>query len=73
MVCGFWKKRILVPLFQSKTKKVTRKARRNAFGIANQNHSLREKVVGERAFLVDGKVKYPIEVCSTPVMVTSLK
>ena len=35
--------------------------------------ALEKKVVGERAFLVDKKVKYPIEVCSTPVMVTSLK
>ena len=35
--------------------------------------ALEKKVVGERAFLVDGKVKYPIEVCSTPVVVTSLK
>ena len=35
--------------------------------------ALEKKVVGERAFSSDKKVKYPIEVCSTPVVVTSLK
>ena len=39
----------------------------------NGSLNIMRKVVGERAFLVDGKVKYPIEVCSTPVVVTSLK
>ena len=35
--------------------------------------ALEKKAVGERTFLADKKVKYPIEACSTPVMVTSLK
>ena len=39
----------------------------------NGSLNIMRKVVGERAFLADKKVKYPIEVCSTPVMITSLK
>ena len=39
----------------------------------NGSLNIMRKVVGERAFSSDRKVNYPIEVCSTPVMVTSLK
>ena len=58
--------RIKRGLFRSKNKRLIN---------ADLNGSLNimRKVVGERAFLVDGKVKYPIEVCSTPVVITPLK
>lgn len=39
----------------------------------NGSLNIMRKAVGERAFLANEKVKYPIEVCSTPVVVTSLK
>ena len=39
----------------------------------NGSLNIMRKTVGERAFLADEKVNYPIEVCSTPVVITSLK
>ena len=39
----------------------------------NGSLNIMRKAVGERAFLIDKKVKYPIEVCSTPVVITPLK
>lgn len=58
--------RIKRGLFRSKNKRLIN---------ADLNGSLNimRKAVGERAFLVDGKVKYPIEMCSTPVVITPLK
>ena len=58
--------RIKRGLFKSKTGRLIN---------ADLNGSLNimRKAVGERAFSSDGKVKYPIEVCSTPVVITPLK
>ena len=39
----------------------------------NGSLNIMRNAVGERAFSSDGKVKYPIEVCSTPVVITPLK
>lgn len=58
--------RIKRGLFKSKNKRLIN---------ADLNGSLNimRKVVGEKAFSSDRKVNYPIEVCSTPVVITPLK